>query len=263
MGALKTEGGGKDMHDGVYRKLCELLALEYNCEPGDFDGGENRLTLPVLQLGRRAYSPEPPFFQMVTTGSCAVATADEELHPFLEGYLRKKPGHWLFELPNLLPLERELARFGRTLTSTWHMFLPTGGGREPLPLSLRWYYDEEILPFYGDPRFPNAICPEYKPERPDRIVVCAMEGEEIIAMAGCSEDAPGWMQIGIDVMSPWRSKGVGSSLVKLLKDRIEERGAIPFYGTSLSNYHSWNVALNTGFRPAWVEIGSRKLLRGD
>jgi len=89
--------------------------------------------------------------------------------------------------------------------------------------------------------------------------VVAYDGEEIMGMAGCSEDAPGWMQIGIDVMPQYRSKGIGTYLVTLLKNKIEEMGDIPFYGTSVSNYHSWNSALNSGFRPAWVEIGAKKI----
>ena len=44
----------------------------------------------------------------------------------------------------------------------------------------------------------------------------------------------------------------------LLKNKIEEMGDIPFYGTSVSNYHSWNIALNCGFKPAWVEIGAKR-----
>jgi predicted GNAT family acetyltransferase len=85
-----------------------------------------------------------------------------------------------------------------------------------------------------------------------------MDGNQIMGMAGCSEDAPGWMQIGIDVMPEYRSRGVGTYLVTLLKNRIMEMGDIPFYGTSASNYHSWNIALNSGFRPAWVEVGAMK-----
>ena len=38
--------------------------------------------------------------------------------------------------------------------------------------------------------------------------------------------------------------GVGSYLVNILKDEIIRRGDIPFYGTGLANYHSWNIALN-------------------
>ena len=144
------------------------------------------------------------------------------------------------------------------------MFLPCC---DILPVNcypVKWFYDEEIHPFYGDERFPNAICPEFKPERPDRIVVCAYDGDMIMGMAGSSEDAPGWQQIGIDVMPEYRSMGVGTYLVNLLKQEITKRGDIPFYGTSLSNYHSWNIAINCGFRPAWVEIGaSKKAIRDE
>ena len=56
----------------------------------------------------------------------------------------------------------------------------------------------------------------------------------------------------------WRGKGIASSLVKLLKNEVFERGAIPFYGTSLSNLDSWNVALSSGFYPAWVEIATKE-----
>ena len=59
-------------------------------------------------------------------------------------------------------------------------------------------------------------------------------------------------------LSEYRSRGIGTYLVTLLKNKIEEMGDIPFYGTSVSNYHSWNIALNAGFKPAWVEIGAKK-----
>ena len=68
------------------------------------------------------------------------------------------------------------------------------------------------------------------------------------------------MQIGIDVLPKFRSKGIGTYLVTILKNKIEEMGAIPFYGTSVSNYHSWNIALNSGFRPTWVEIGANPIV---
>ena len=238
--------------------LYRLLALEYHCRPCDFEREENVLTVSALQEGGRRYSREPYFFHMVTTGGNAVVTADEQLHPFLRGFIREKRGHWLFEFPNLLPMESELNRFGHTLTQSYHMFLPHHDVCIESDCPVRWFYGEEIQPFYGDARFPNAIAPAFCPERPDTIVVCAYDGDEIMGMAGCSEDAPGWQQIGIDVMPAYRGRGIGSYLVSLLKNEILRRGDIPFYGTSLSNYHSWNVALNCGFRPAWVEIGAKK-----
>ncbi len=240
-------------------ELFNLLSLEFNCSPEDFTKSENVLTVSAINEGRRIYSPEKYFFHMVTTGRNAVVTADECLHPFLSEYIKSREGHMLFEIPNLMPVEKELNRFGRTLSQTHHMFLPEKKVEPKRGYPVKWFYDEDITQFYGDERFPNAICDKYKPERPDRIVVIAYDGDRIMGMAGCSEDADGWQQIGIDVMPEYRSKGVGTYLVTLLKDKIAENGDIPFYGTSVSNYHSWNIALNSGFRPAWVEIGDRKI----
>ncbi len=241
--------------------LTQLLSRELNCAPEDFRKRENVLTVSVPS-GGRVYQKEPYFFHMATLGFNTVVTADERLHPFLREYMRgeKRQMHWLMEIPNLLPLEKELNRFGYTLTKTYHMFLSDGETVPQGSLPVKWYNGKaEIEPFYGDARFPNAICASYQESRPDRIAVCAFDGEKMMGMAGCSEDAPGWQQIGIDVLPEYRSRGVAAFLVTLLKNEILRRGDIPFYGTNLANYHSWNTALNSGFRPAWVEIGAARI----
>ena len=250
------------MEDALYTRclarLREQLALEYNCTPEDFRREENVLTRSALCAGQRDYGDRPYYFHMATFGGNAVVTAAEEMQEFLQGFISGRVGHWLFELPNLQPLERELEGRGYTLSPTFHMFLPTLA-RGPAPgFPVRWFGETELKRFYGDPRFPNAILDSFHPERPDRLAVCAYDGDRIMGMAGCSEDAPGWFQIGIDVEPEYRSRGVATGLVALLKERILAEGGIPFYGTSVSGYHSWNTALNCGFRPTWVEIGAKK-----
>lgn len=240
-------------------QLKKLLSLELNCSPEDFGKTENIITAPALNEGRRIYQQEPYFFHMATLGGNAVITADERMYGFLREWSADKQGHWLFELPNLLPLEKELNKYGYTLSQSHHMFLPQQQCTPVGSFETKWFFGSEIHRFYGDGRFPNAICAEYLPHRPDTIVVCAYIGGRIAGMAGCSEDAKGFQQIGIDVMPQFRSQGVGSYLVALLRKEIEKRGDIPFYGTSLSNLHSWRIALKCGFRPAWVEIGCKKL----
>ena len=264
-GADQTQAG--DPPDKIYRReenmpsnylepLLKQLALEYNCAPGDFLRPDNIVTQSCLRENRRHYSDEKPFFHMATLGQNAVITADRKLHPFLRIFAREK-GRALFEFPSLLPLERELSQYGYTLMSSFHMFLPKHDVRPESRYPVQWFYGEAIHPFYDKAGFENALNGK-NCARPDRIAVCALDGTAIMGMAGCSEDAPGWLQIGVDVMPAYRSRGVGTYLVALLKNEIIARGAIPFYGTSLSNYHSWNIAINSGFYPAWVEIGAKK-----
>lgn len=243
-------------------QLKRLLALDFNCSPEDFDKAESVITRSALNEGRRAYGTEPPFCRMATMGGNAVITADERLHPFLREYIKIEQGFWLFEQHQILALEAELNKYSYTINHSHHMFLYDKSRalhefKREFPI--KWFYGkEEIEGFYGDSRFPNAICTEYDPTRPDTIAVCAYDGDTIMGMAGCSEDSPHWQQIGIDVLPEYRSIGVGSYLVGILRDEIIRCGDIPFYGTGLANYHSWNIALNCGFRPVWVEMQAIK-----
>ncbi|MBR5261980.1 MAG: hypothetical protein IKV47_07410, partial [Oscillospiraceae bacterium] len=181
------------------KQLLSLLAIEYNCNETAFLSQENTVTESAANHGRRRYSTEKHFFHMVTLSSNAVITADPILHPFLEEFCKDRTGHWLFELPNLLPLEKELNKCGHTLTQSYHMFLPHEETLSAKNFAVRWFFGDEIHQFYGDERFSNALSSSYNPLRPDKIAVCAYDGGQIMGMAGCSEDTDGWMQIGIDV----------------------------------------------------------------
>ncbi|SDF17832.1 hypothetical protein SPACI_038720 [Sporomusa acidovorans DSM 3132] len=135
------------------------------------------------------------------------------------------------------------------------MFLPIGQVKKTgLSCHLKWFEQHEILPLYKAGQFPNALCARFIPERPDVLAVAAYDGSKIIGMAGASADTPIMWQIGIDVEKNYRGRGVGTYLVTLLKNEIINRGKLPFYGTSLSNLHSWNIAINSGFIPAWLEV---------
>lgn len=243
-----------------YEKMLDQLSLELNCDPADLRSAENIITLPEDKEGRRSYHPGVPFLQMATAGSGAVFSADGQMHDFLRELIKDKKGHYLFELGNLARIDTELRKYGWELLPTHHMFLPCRETGTDGRFKVKWFFDDEIKPFYGDDRFTNAIVyPEPNPGTPDRMIVCACDGDNIMGMCGCSEDAPGWFQIGIDVLSEYRSRGVGSYLVTLMKNKIIERGGIPFYGTAAANVFSQSIAVNSGFRPAWVETNAKPL----
>lgn len=143
----------------------------------------------------------------------------------------------------------------KKLWQSHHMFLPKMEISEPvIDFELKWFEQEAIMELYGRDEFSNALCETYTPQRPDILTVGAMQGNNIIGLAGCSADTELFWQIGIDVLPKYRGMGIGTKLVQLLKNEVIRREAIPFYGTSLSNLHSWNIALNCGFYPAWVEM---------
>ena len=248
------------MFKEYYGKLLKQLSIDLNCDPSDFRAAENIIAAPALNEGRRSYNPGMPFLQMATCGPNTVIMADECLHGFLRDLIRDAEGHRLFEFRTLSKINEELKHYGYRMNSTHHMFLPCRNVTTEEKFRVKWFYDVEIRSFYGDKRFPNAIAfPEPCPVRPDRMAVVALDGDTIMGMAGCSEDAPHWQQIGIDVLPEYRSKGIGSYLVTLLRNKIIEMGDVPFYGTAAANVRSQNIALNSGFKPAWVETEAVKI----
>ena len=89
---------------------------------------------------------------------------------------------------------------------------------------------------------------------PDVLGVSASVDGELAAMAGASLDSLRMWQIGINVLPAYQKRGLGWTLTALLAREVERRGALPFYGTSMSHIASQRVALRAGFVPAWTEL---------
>ena len=271
----------------IESEVRKMLALDFNCNADDFDKKENIIVVPKELPGRREYTPKKAFFSMVTMGRNVVINAPEKMHGWLGNWCKGREGIWLFEHHNLMELETELAKYGKSLWQSHHMFLPKArmeaidgecvvnreskeAGKQEVDeecdmqkvdadMEIQWFEQKDIPPLYGRPEFPNALCDCFKPERPDVLAVGAVHEGQIVGLAGCSADTKLFWQIGIDVLPEWRGKGIATMLVKILKNECFRRGAIPFYGTSLSNLGSWHVALGSGFYPAWVEIATKEV----
>lgn len=242
----------------IENRVKKQLALELNCRADDFDRDCNVITRACLPEGRRMFSDDPFFLQMATFGGNAVISADERILPWLTEWAKDKQGFRLFEQDSYYELECELRKYGFSMAPTHYMFLPGVGISDAEPqFEIRWLEQKDVHPFYGKKEFPNALCDIFRPERPDVLAIVALDGDMIMGMAGCSADSPSMWQIGIDVLPEYRGRGVGKGLVTLLKNEAIRRGAIPYYGTSLSNMASWKVALGSGFVPTWIETESR------
>ena len=211
----------------IESELKKMLALDFNCNPDEFGKKENGIVVPKELPGRREYTPKKAFFSMITMGKNVVMNAPEEMHEWLINWSKGREGIWLFEHHNLMELEGKLAKYGKSLWQSHHMFLPKARMEEVDALvemqatnnglKIQWFEQEDIQPLYGREEFPNALCDCFKPERPDVLAVGAMYEGQIIGLAGCSADTKLFWQIGIDVLPEWRGKEVATLLVRLLK----------------------------------------------
>ena len=247
-----------------YEKINEVvrtqLSFEFNCDPEDFKKSGNSVTSSVVHEKRRKFSEKAFFIRMATFGAGTVISADERLHPWLNEWIKGKDGIWLFEQHNFYELECEVRKHGYKMALTHHMFLPKPELMNiETDLKIKWFEKDEFSQFYGKEEWSNVLCDHFRPDRPDMLVAAALDGERIMGMAGASADTPEMWQIGIDVLPEYRGRGIAKTLVTLLRDEIFKRGAIPYYGTGLSNLGSWKTALGSGFVPAWVEVESREI----
>ena len=247
------------MITNIYETVRQQLSYEFNCEPEDFIKDETVITTAVLHEKRRKFSEKPFFLQMATFGKNAVISADERIHPWLKEWIKEKEGFWLFEQHNFYELECELRKYGYKMALTHHMFLPKAELLDvKTDLKIKWLEQEDIMAYYGREEFSNALCESFRPDRPDMLAIVALDGEEIMGMAGCSADSPEMWQIGIDVLPQYRGRGIARILVSMLRDETFKWGVLPYYGTSLSNLRYWKTALGSGFSPAWVEVETRE-----
>ena len=246
----------------VFEIAYRQLAIDYNTTPEALRAGGLIFTRPAMNPERRVYSDKLPFFEMVTTGTAAVIMAEEGLWPALREWAgdAEEP-HWLMEFPRMRRLAEILSPYGYALTQTFHHYLPTRDFEPvgaPEGFSLRWLERREIGAYYPNESWLNALQAAENPARPDMLALLALDGDRPAAMAGASADSPSLWQVGIDVLPGYRGRGLGSLLVEGLSHEVARRGAVPFYGTSLSNIHSQNIAWKCGFRPAWVGVSAKK-----
>lgn len=234
------------------------LALDNACGPSDFLRGDNTVVPYKVLDGRRLFRREGYFFKMTTFGHGAVISADASFISWCEDYFSRVRGIDCFEYPHLLDIDEALRPYGQKLCVNHEGYLPDysfpRGGTDGL--DVKWFFGEEIHALYGDTRFHNAILYDIKSDRPDTVAVASYENGEISGMAGCSADSADFWQIGIDVLPPFRGRGIGKTLVGALTDEIIRRGKVPYYGTWCSNIASRSIAQSCGFFPAWVEIYS-------
>lgn len=234
------------------------LALDFSCNIADLEKNENTIVENLLKDGRRLYGSDGCALKILCFGNRSVVSTTSELMPWFQEKFKNFDANWLFLYQVLKGIDKKLMEAGHEIADVHHYYLPKGDMEEvQLITEVRWFEQEEILQFKDDDRFDEAFA--FDEKHPDMLAVAALEGDEIVGMAGASCDGEILWQIGINVVPEYRGKGIGTNLVVLLKNELLRRGKVPFYSTIESNIYSQNIAIKAGFYPVWAELYSREL----
>lgn len=239
-------------------KTLSQFTLDYNVNEGEWITEKVHLSPVKIADGARIHVKQDFFFKAAIIMGKAYVMADEKMHPWVWEVLGKEAPEWWCDFKNLKKIETELNKYGREIFDTHIYFLPSEQPTMEKPrFHIKWFEGEELEQFRYDKRF-NVYSLSFSPTQPDVMAVAAFDGEEPIAMAGCSRDGEYLWQIGVDCVSGHEGKGLAVNLVTLMKQEILSRGKVPYYGTAESHAVSRNVAIASGFLPAWCEIQTRK-----
>lgn len=227
-------------------KMLEIvqnqLAIDMNCNIDDFIKDGLVFCEAKLNEDRRRFDRQSPFLEVATMGKSTVVSGDFQILTKVKPLLEHKTRDDIFSAPFL---------FGHSL-----YYIPDCNRIKELPypegFTAHLKEGKEIHELYNIHGFENALMYDINHPRPDVISLYVMYGNEIVAMAGASEDCASMWQIGIDVLPSFRNKGLATILVSNLAIMIMEKGIVPYYGTASSNIASQSVAYKSGFMPTWM-----------
>lgn len=239
--------------------LKEQLAIDTNCEKADFDKSDNSVKiLSPNYLKRRNISDDLLLF-MACFGNATVAAVDKKLEAFMIKYIENMDGFRCFDMP-LNILENELKKHGGIISEIEEFYLLS----EKELCQVTPAFDIEILEgaaikkLYSDHRFHMAMGYSQDSDRRDMLAVVAYEHDEILGVAAASNDTDHIWQIGVDVVPEKQKQHIATDIVKIISNEVLKRNKIPYYGTAWSNIASKRVAINAGYKPAWVEMKALK-----
>lgn len=243
-----------------YKKIMlEQLAIDYNTSVSDLVAGKNIFVEKKYDERKRAYMNGDAVLDILCINNIAVFTStDLSLLAKLKEVYENYPAEWFLDIVNIHKLDSILKDFGHISQDLHQYYVPS------IEKCVNHFYDKNkwfdhnsLEQFKDDERFDEALG--FNSKFPDMLAVAAMDGEEIMGMAGASADSSTMWQIGINVDKKYRGVGLGYKLTCMLKDEILKKGILPFYGTAASHIVSHKIAVKAGFEPAWTSVYTSKI----
>lgn len=240
-------------NERIKQIALQQSAIDARCRVTDFHCGHNVITISKENALARKYLELPHVCHLISYGDNIVAAVSEEYRDIVERYINKYPAEHCFETPNMHVLNDAFQQSGYRVCFMAEYFLPDIGKLAALSCEyeLQLLCAADFTELYTA-QWSNALCEKRK--QLDVLGIGAYDKGRLIGLAACSADCETMWQIGVDVLSEYRGRGIASALTSRLAIAILERNKVPFYCCAWSNLKSAGNAIKSGFRPAWVEM---------
>jgi len=233
------------MMDCVYNQL----AIDYNCNPEDFQKDELIFTEAKENKGRRPYPFSTPRLEMVTMGCGVIINASSDILSYIRKQFAGKTREEAFNSPLI---------YGANL-----YFLPDIDKISPLKSTSEYDYEivekNNIHELYKFQNFEYTLQYKLNSSFSEMLIILVKHAGNIVGMAGANGDCETMWGINVDVLPLYRGKGLASVLVNMLTLEVLRRGYIPYYFTGSSNVLSTRVAVRAGYSPAWLHSYKTRL----
>lgn len=235
----------KLMMDCVYRQL----AVDYNCEPDDFLKEGLIFTEARKIEGRRPFPWVTPRLEMISIGKSVVINASTDILPYVRKQLEGKSRDEAFWMPFVYGIN---SYFLPDIDKIPILGMPNGFECELVE-------KENIHRLYEIDGFHYALQYDINSSFSEMLVALARYKNMVVGMAGAIADCKCMREINVDVLPPYRGKGLASALVNMLTIEILKREYVPYYFTSNSNVFSMRAAIRAGYTPAWAHCYKTRL----
>ncbi len=251
----------------VIESVASALAAEVCCRPEDF-AEEDELQISELTSSeainpiRRRFPWRACSFAVTTMGAGVVVSATSNWMNWVSELFRDVEPADAFSLDLLSRAYTRAEADSYTLHEP-HLYHVTSSCDLRERATPAGYAIEvggqELLETLSFPDWPNAISLSAPAQgRPVTVVALALRNGVVVGVATATADSDTLWQIGIDVRSDHRDKGLGSDLTSRVAAAVLSHGRVPYYGTTVGNIASRRTAMSAGFYPCWVSAYTTK-----
>jgi len=237
--------------------IIRVLAADFACDEADLTAGVITVVPFEEGAGRRRFRVASKPLLIGTMGTGAVVSCDPRRVDWMRSVVSGLERDGLFEPATIAKINERIAAEGQRLIGPHLCYACSRDRFQPVRqdgLHIDLIADDEVIELAKIPGFPHALSSNQNLFIPNLLATVAREGSQIIGVAAAAAETDGIWQIGVDVVSEARQKGIGRQIVSRLTAAILERDDVPYYTTSTANIPSRSLAVGLGFWPAWTDL---------